>query len=355
LRRVGVAVDVAEIRHDVAEQAGVGLSMQGNSMAALGRLGLASACLKAGIPGNYLNIRRPDGTVVARQPLLPMGGPAYPATTGITRKALHRILLSGAMGAGAVLQEGCTVRQFAQDGDGVDVEFNTGRSARYDIMVGADGLYSKTRGALFPECAPVFDGQAVWRAGIPRPRGNFATELHFGGPLGLVGLCPVSADSAYVYIVESVAQGTRHEGDAATATMLEKLAGYSSPLIRAAAQHLPESKSVTFRALESILVAAPWYQGRVVLMGDAAHAGPPVLAQGAAMGIEDAVAFGELAAGDLAIDVLMARFMTRRFPRAALVVRNSRQLCEWEVTHQATPELVGKIMYESQLALAQPF
>jgi hypothetical protein len=47
--------------------------------------------------------------------------------------------------------------------------------------------------------------------------------------------------------------------------------------------------------------------------------------------------------------------MTRRFARAALVVRNSRQLCEWEVTHQATPELVGKTMYESQLALAQPF
>jgi 2-polyprenyl-6-methoxyphenol hydroxylase-like FAD-dependent oxidoreductase len=90
-------------------------------------------------------------------------------------------------------------------------------------------------------------------------------------------------------------------------------------------------------------------------MGDAAHSGPPVLAQGAAMGIEDAVAFAELAGTGLPIDTVLTRFMARRFPRASLVVRNSRQLCEWEVTHKATPELVRKIMYESQLALAQPF
>jgi 2-polyprenyl-6-methoxyphenol hydroxylase-like FAD-dependent oxidoreductase len=222
-------------------------------------------------------------------------------------------------------------------------------------MVGADGLYSKTRAALFTDCVPVFDGQGVWRAGIPRPKGNFTTELHFGGALGLVGLCPVSEKSAYVYIVESVARGTRYEGAAAIAVMLEKLASYSSPLVRAAAEFLAESKTVTFRPLESILVPDPWYQGRIVLMGDAAHSGPPVLAQGAAMGIEDAVAFAELAGTGLPIDTILTRFMARRFPRASLVVRNSRQLCEWEVTHKATPELVRKIMYESQLALAQPF
>jgi 2-polyprenyl-6-methoxyphenol hydroxylase-like FAD-dependent oxidoreductase len=235
------------------------------------------------------------------------------------------------------------------------VVFDDGRSARYDLMVGADGLNSKTRAQLFPECVPVFDGQAVWRAGIPRPRGNFTTELHFGGPLGAVGLCPVSEDAAYVYIVESVAAGTRYEGDAAIKTMVEKLAGYSSPFIREAARHIPESTSVTFRPLESILVPDPWYRGRVVLMGDAAHCGPPVLAQGAAMGIEDAVVFADLASAGESIEALLAGFMARRFPRAALVVRNSRQLCEWEVTHKATPALVGKTMLESQLTLAQPF
>jgi 2-polyprenyl-6-methoxyphenol hydroxylase-like FAD-dependent oxidoreductase len=137
--------------------------------------------------------------------------------------------------------------------------------------------------------------------------------------------------------------------------MLEKLSNYTSPLIRSAAQYLPESTSISFRPLESILVPDRWYQGRVILMGDAVHCGPPVLAQGAAMGIEDAVVFGELAASGLPLEELLSRFMQRRLPRVELVVRNSRQLCEWEVTHQATPQKVGKMMFESQLALSASF
>jgi len=355
LRRAGCAVEVIEIRQDVADQGGVGLSLQGNCLAALGKLGLAWACLKAGIPGNYLNARRPDGTLIMRLPLLPMGGPAYPATTGIKRRDLHLILLKAVAESGAVLREGLTVQTFAQDAGGVEVSFSDARRARYDLMIAADGLYSKTRSTLFPDCTPRFDGQAVWRAGIPRPKGNYTTELHLGGTLGLVGLCPVSEDWAYLYIVEAVERNVRHDGSEAARTMLEKLSSYTSPLIRIAAQHLPESTSISFRPLESILVPDRWYQGRVILMGDAAHCGPPVLAQGAAMGIEDAVVFGELAASGLRLPELTERFMHRRLPRAELVVRNSRQLCEWEVTHQATPERVGKMMFESQLALSQPF
>lgn len=355
LRRAGCAVEVIEIRQDVADQGGVGLSLQGNCLAALGQLGLAAACLKAGIPGNYLNARRPDGTLIMRQPLLPTGGPAYPATTGIKRRDLHLILLKAVAESGAVLREGLTVQTYEQDASSVKVSFSDGRSARYDLMIAADGLYSKTRSTLFPDCAPRFDGQAVWRAGIPRPKGNYTTELHLGGSLGLVGLCPVSEDWAYLYIVEAAERGARHDGSEAARTMLEKLSSYTSPLIRAAAQHLLESTSISFRPLESILVPVRWYQGRVILMGDAAHCGPPVLAQGAAMGIEDAVVFGALAAGGLPLPELTERFMQRRLPRAELVVRNSRQLCDWEVTHQATPEKVGKMLFDCQLALSQPF
>jgi 2-polyprenyl-6-methoxyphenol hydroxylase-like FAD-dependent oxidoreductase len=286
---------------------------------------------------------------------MPMGGPAYPATAGIGRRALHDILLDAARQAGALLREGISFQSFRQDETGVEVAFTDGSCGRFDLLVGADGLYSKLRATLFPDCVPVFDGQAVWRAGVPRPKGNFTTEIHFGGPLGLVGLCPVSEETAYLYIVEAVEKGQRHEGEEATRTMMAKLADYSSPLVRAAAVHLPQSATVSFRPLESLLLSQPWYQGRIVLMGDAAHSGPPVLAQGAAMGIEDAVVFSELAASDLALDELLPRFMARRFPRAELVVRNSRQLCEWEVTHTADPPRVGKMMRDTQIALSQPF
>jgi 2-polyprenyl-6-methoxyphenol hydroxylase-like FAD-dependent oxidoreductase len=80
-----------------------------------------------------------------------------------------------------------------------------------------------------------------------------------------------------------------------------------------------------------------------------------VLAQGAAMGIEDAIVLAELLAEQPSIDRALMMFDARRFPRASLVVKNSVQLCEWEVQHSVGPQEVGRLMLESQKALAQPF
>jgi len=85
------------------------------------------------------------------------------------------------------------------------------------------------------------------------------------------------------------------------------------------------------RPLEHVLVPKPWYRGRVLLIGDAAHATTPHLAQGAAMAIEDAVLLGELLERAAPVDALLAEFMSRRFDRAKFVVDTSRQLSEWEL------------------------
>jgi 2-polyprenyl-6-methoxyphenol hydroxylase-like FAD-dependent oxidoreductase len=92
-----------------------------------------------------------------------------------------------------------------------------------------------------------------------------------------------------------------------------------------------------------------------LLIGDAAHCNPPVLAQGAAMGIEDAVVLAELLSADGSTEASLDQFNRRRFPRASLVVNNSVQLCEWEVKHSVSPQEIGRLMTESQQALSQPF
>lgn len=355
LRRHGIEADVVEIQHNVRQQPGVGLSMQGNSLAALGRIGLAAAVLRHSIPGTYLNIRRPDGALLAHQPIMPMGGPGYPGTAGISRSRLHEVLLDAAVDAGARLRLGTTFETLRDDGACASVAFTNGSSERYDLVVGADGLYSKVRAQLFPEVKPRYLGQAVWRAGVTRMPGNYTTELHLGGPFGVVGVCPVTEDFAYVYIVETSPAGTRYPEDQLARIMMDKLAAYSSPVLMHAAAQLPRSDSISLRPLKALLVDKDWYHGRIMIIGDAAHCGPPVLAQGAAMGIEDAVVLAETLVGVGSIERRLAEFMQRRLPRATLVVKNSVQLCEWELTHQATPQDVGRIMRESQMALCQPF
>lgn len=62
---------------------------------------------------------------------------------------------------------------------------------------------------MHPHIVPQPCGQAVWCAAVPRPSGCDTTELHLGGPLGAVGICPISNDAAYVYIVESTSSDAR--------------------------------------------------------------------------------------------------------------------------------------------------
>lgn len=355
LRRAQIDVELVEIRSDVHHQKGVGLSLQGNAIAALSRTGVATAILKEGMPADYINMRQPDGILLRRQPTLAMGGAAFPGTVGITRDALHRILLTAAEEAGAVIRTGLTFEKVEDDETGVAVLFTDGSRGRFDLMVGADGINSRTRTLLLPEITPTACGQSVWRAGVPRPKDNFTTELHFGGPFGVVGICPVSIDTSYIYIVETASPHTRYADDELASVMTDKLQPYTGELVRECVRHLPQSGAISYRPLEWLLAPTPWHRGRVMIIGDAAHANPPVLAQGAAMGIEDAVVLAELLATGEPASAVLTRFAARRHARASLVVKNSVQLCEWEVNHTVGPQEIGRLTLETQKALCEPF
>ena len=377
LRRTGIEVEIVETKQDLRQQAGVGLSLQGNCIAALARIGVANACLEKGMPNSYINLRRPDGALLASQPIIPMGGPEFPGTAGILRNDLHAILLAAASEAGVKMRMGLSFKSFDSDQSGVEVEFTDGSRNRYDLMVGADGVHSRTRTTLFPQIRPEPCGQAVWRAGVPRPVDIVTTELHVGGPLGVVGICPVSREAAYLYIVEAASAEIRYNDEELATVLIDKLEPYTSGLVRACVQHLARSDAISYRHLEWLLVPPPWYRDRVLIIGDAAHCNPPVLsalnrqrpfcgnlvcgnlgtnsAQGAAMGIEDAIVLAELLAQAESVDAALEQFMVRRFPRASLVVRNSVQLCEWEVKHLVGPQEIGRLMMETQKALSAPF
>jgi 2-polyprenyl-6-methoxyphenol hydroxylase-like FAD-dependent oxidoreductase len=95
-------------------------------------------------------------------------------------------------------------------------------------------------------------------------------------------------------------------------------------------------EDVVYKPLETILVPSPWYRGRVLLIGDAAHTTTPHHAQGAAMAVEDAVVLSELLAQSDDVPVVLDRFMERRWERCKLVVEASLQVGEWELNPTPT-------------------
>ena len=349
----GFAVTLIERKPELSDGGGVGLSLVANALRALATIGIAGACVAAGMPADSLAMCRPDGTPIPDVPLPRIGGPEWPGAVGIRRSTLHALLVDAATRGGVTIRCGTTVAQWEQHASGVAVTFSDGSVALFDLLVGAEGLYSALRGQLMPEVTPRFTGQAVWRAETPRPPQVRRTHLHLGGRHGVVGICPVSEELAYVYIVEAAPNNPRRDPSTLHDRMRRELEGYGGAVASLAAT-LDRPDKVSYRPLEWVLAPPPWGAGRIVLIGDAVHANPPVLAQGAAMAIEDAVVLAEeLASAADDVAGALRRTVARRYPRSAAVVDASCRLARAEVEHQRDLD-VGAVMRAATMKLAEP-
>jgi 2-polyprenyl-6-methoxyphenol hydroxylase-like FAD-dependent oxidoreductase len=335
LAAAGVAVDLIDIKPAVAAE-GSGITMQGNGLRELRRLGVWDAVLAAGYPFSSAGLRAPDpaGTLLADLPDVRTGGPDLPATVGLSRPALARIMIDRAVAAGAKLRLGTAASALSPDGNGVDVAFSDGSAGRYDLVIGADGIRSATRRMIGIADEPRPTGMGIFRAFGPRPASVTRTDLYYGGPAYIAGYCPTGEDTLYAYLVEDARDRSAQTPAERLAAMRDLAAAYHGPWddIRAT---LADPAAVSYTLFESLIVPAPWHRGRVVLIGDAAHACPPTLAQGAAQALEDAAVLTELLLSSARLDdTLWAAFTARRFDRAKAVVEASCQLAQWQLDHE---------------------
>ncbi|MEU1168329.1 FAD-dependent monooxygenase [Streptomyces sp. NPDC005921] len=206
---------------------------------------------------------------------------------------------------------------------------------RYDLVVGADGINSSMRALIGIEAKPRPVGMSIFRVVARRPAEMDCAEVYYGGPRYKAGYSPISDDQCYAYLLDENLDASLIGPRASLDLMRERGAGYGGTWGKILAS-LPDDTAVDYRWIEAILIDEPWYRGRTMVIGDAAHACPPLIAQGAAMCMEDAVLLAELVAGDEPLERALERFMARRLPRVRMVLDNSLQLAEWEI-HPDTP------------------
>ncbi len=352
LRKRGAEVELVEIDPGWRSY-GAGISLGGATLRAFRQLGVLEAFLQHGAASDGVRICLPHGPQVAELPTPRIAGPEVPGGGAIMRPVLARILAEATRAAGAEVRLGCTFTSIEQDADGVDVTFTDGQRRRYDLVIGADGLYSKVREALFPDAPkPRYSGQAVWRAVLPRPP-EITTATMWMGPRVKPGVNPVSKDEMYLFVTEPRPDNT-HVDPAGFATRLRALlADFGAPVLRAVAEQIGPSSQIVFRPLEGLLMPQPWRRGRVVLIGDTVHATTPHLASGACIGIEDALVLAEEVGRGAALPAALAAFEARRWERCRMVVENSMRLGEIEIAGGDKDEH-ARLMRESLMALAQP-
>lgn len=356
LRKLGIDVDLVEIDPGWRSY-GAGISLGGATLRAFARIGILDQFMARGAASDGIDICIPTGHKVATLPTPRIAGPAVPGNGAIMRPVLAAILAEATRAAGARVRLGCTFETIAQDDAGVDVRFTDGSSGRYDLVIGADGLYSKVRETLFPDAPrPAYTGQGVWRAVLPRSAAVTGTTMWLGPKLK-VGVNPVSADEIYLFVTEDRPVNTHVAAGELLPALKDLLSRFPAPQIASLREQLDEQSQIVFRPLESLLMPRPWYQGRVVLIGDTVHATTPHLASGACVGIEDAIVLADEVAGSLtdgaSVAAALERFQQRRWERCRMVVENSGRLGQIEITG-GDKEEHGRIMRETLMALAAP-
>lgn len=337
LHQKGIGVEVVERDADWKVYH-VGIIVQANFIRALDQLGLGKAAVDAGFAYRGARFMTPAGGIIAELPG-ESSVDGLPSDLGLTRPALHKVLTDKVKALGIKVRLGVSFESFTDRGDAVDVRFTDGTSGSYDLLIGADGNYSAVRKQLWPDAKPAFTGQGVWRYNVPRPADLEWSDLYIGkqdpGFRGKAGYCPLTPEEMYIFVVCEEPGNPRFAPETLADEMRHRLAGYGG-LLGEAAQAVTDPALVVYRPLEACIMPDPWYQGRVVLIGDAAHSATPHLGQGAAMAVEDAVVLAEeLAARD--IEPALRAFMDRRFERAKLVGTSSIRLGEWEMH----PETAG--------------
>jgi len=333
LRRRGIPCELVE-RETGWTTVGAGITLYPNGMRALRSLGLADAVLASGAIVERVRTLTRKGELVAEIP-----GENWPGMGPMV--AIHRprfqALLVAAL-AGVPVRMRTRILRMRSRRDGVEVAFSDGREERYELVVGADGIRSCVRDHCFAPSSPRYVGQMYWRGTVSAPLVPCAT-LQFGKDR-FVAIVPLGDERTYVAAQLHAAAPVSLAAPAWRAGMETRFADFGSPALEA------------LRLIEDDLHFGPveeidrdeWRAGRVVLIGDAAHACSPVLTQGGSLAIEDAVLLAELLAGaglgaavsdERAIDAVLAAFVVRREPRTRWVRERTRY--QIQLMNRGTP------------------
>jgi salicylate hydroxylase len=249
----------------------------------------------------------------------------------VHRADLHGLLLKAVLAndAEAVHPSHEFVR-LDQDEDGVTVAFAHGASIRGDVVIGADGNASAVRSHVFPGEMPIFNGQVSFRALIPwhllPPSIAERKYAMYPGPQRLLLHYPLRGGQIMNLIGIGRAASWEEEGWAIPAVNEEFVAPYTdfAPEIITMIRAIPEGALFKW-GLRDREPLASWTQGRVTMLGDAAHPMTPFLGQGACIAIEDALVLGRAFAVAGSIEEALARYEAARKPRGTTVQLLSRE------------------------------
>jgi salicylate hydroxylase len=313
------------------QRVGADINLTPNAVRALDGLGAAVAQgIRASGARPTFRISR-DWDTGAETSRLPMGDTAE-QQYGAPQLTIHRAdlltVLAQALGS-APMVFGRRLQGLRHDAQGVDLDFGEGRSARHQLVLGADGIHSRVREALFGPESPRFTGVVSYRSVVPTERVRHVPEIEaftkwWGpNPQSQIVTFPLNLGrDTFVFATTGQPEWT-DESWTRPGDVQELRAVYQDyhPDARAL---LDACTEVLKSALYEREPLPQWSVGRVSLVGDACHPMLPFMAQGAGMAIEDAVVLARAVGEGQDPEAALQRYAAARQARTARIQLGSR-------------------------------
>ncbi|MFD9002280.1 FAD-dependent oxidoreductase [Streptomyces sp. NPDC059582] len=348
LHRAGHEATVYEAHPDAAEDLGAFLTLASNGMRALAQIDAAAAVTAAGFPLTTMRVLDGSGTELATRPLGEADDPLLRYRC-LRRGELNATLQAEAVRRGIDIRHGARLLSVQDGPDAVTARFADGSTASGDLLIGADGLNSAVRRSVAPAARPRYAGEHVFygcTTDAPTAAERESGRITFlRGTAAAFGYAVSPAGETYWFCrVAGEPSAGRELTDGVPALWRELLV----PLLRADAARSDRAPAadIVEATADGVMVtratemppATPWHSGRVLLIGDAAHAASPATGQGASMALEDAVVLAKALRDAPDTERALTAYEALRRPRVEHNITVSGQISRRDHSPAAAPQ-----------------
>lgn len=335
LKKIGFQPFVFEAAPQI-KALGAGLLLAANAMKGFERIGIADIIIPAGQQLSQFAILDQQGKSISEADSKALSERYGLHNFAIHRADLHQVLMTELKDI--ALKTGKKATHFIQEADTVTVYFEDGSQHSTEYMIVADGIHSAIRQQLVPESTPRYAGYTCWRAVVDNPGLTLNAATETWGAAGRMGIVPLANNKIYWFLCINAPQGDLTMKAYKTVDLAARFKDYHAPIPQLL--QATRNEQLIWSDIIDLKPIQKYAFGRVLLLGDAAHATTPNMGQGACQAIEDAaVLLDECEKMSDDFTQVFQNFERRRLHRTHTIVNRSWSI--GKVAQWTNPFLIG--------------